>query len=102
MKKAYIITFDKIVSLTTLHNIIGSLHDKGYVEHWCRYVSNSYIVISTLNFNQLNEYIGNRLNSSDRKYLVIEVDLNNCNGWMPNEAWEWIRKGKKSLSDSVT
>lgn len=30
---------------------------------------------------------------SDKDYLfVIEINLNNQRGWMPDKAWEWIKE----------
>jgi hypothetical protein len=99
MKKAYIISFDQIVDSFNLQNIIDSLLKSGHIKSWCKYLSNAYIVITSLSAVDLNKYIGDRIDPTTRKYIVLEINFDNYNGWMPNETWVWIRNEKEKLSN---
>lgn len=99
MKKAYIISFDKIVDSANLHNVIEYLYNSGYIKNWCKYLSHSYIVITSQTCHDLNKLIGDRIDPNTRKYIILEVNLSNYNGWMQNETWEWIRSERDKLSN---
>lgn len=95
-RKVYILSFDKTMNIDELHNVIKILHNQAIIENWWRYLSNSYLLVSNYSAVDLNQKIGQRF-SGNKKYLIAEVNLNNYNGWLSNEAWEWVKKYKYDL-----
>ena len=96
MRKAYILTFDRDDSrdYSKLHDNITALPE---ILNWFHYVKSSYILISSIpNATKLNNEIMPIMRN--KRYLLIEVNLDNRNGRLPSEAWEWIRKH----ADNVT
>jgi hypothetical protein len=98
MNKAYILTFDKggvfdRFDYTRLHEQLTN--DPRFIS-WFHYLENSYILITSnkigaKDISDLYKRIGN-----GRFCFVSEIDINNCNGWLPPPAWEWIKKFQKA------
>ena len=94
MKKAYILTFDKgglleSFDYSKFHNHLTS--DPNLVSWW-HYLENSYILITDSRikasyFSDLFKQIGN-----NKFVFVCELNIDSCNGWLPPDAWEWIKK----------
>jgi len=90
-KKSYIIVFDKSeIDYGQLHNIILNLHKERVVTNWWHYIKTCYILISDRSANDLSTIIANNL-ISNKKFLVAEINLNNRQGWLSQEAWDWIK-----------
>lgn len=95
-RKAYIINFDKGGLLDTFD--YKKFHDtlttaKGVI-NWWHYIESSYIIIveknisATIIGNFVQQYMPNK------HFFVSELNLNNHNGWLPKEAWDWINSNK--------
>lgn len=76
-----------------LHSYINSLLRGGLITDWWHYIGTSYIVASTLGVNALYNAIFPGI--PKRYLLIIEVDPNNTQGWVPPDAWTWIQKYQK-------
>lgn len=95
--KVYILTYDRDGDWDwkTIHDKITSMDG---IVNWFHYVKSSYILISTSGSatdicNQLYNII------PKKRFLLLEVDLNNRNGWLPKEAWDWLRKYRDIISN---
>lgn len=89
-RKAYILTFDRddMLNYKEIHDKIISLPD---LTNWFHYIKSSYILITTA---QSASILSGKIKPfmPDKRFLVVELNLNNRNGWLPNDAWDWIRK----------
>lgn len=95
--KFYIITLDKdgypktFVSkkfhneLTTTNGIIA----------WWHYLESTYIVkvSNTTYANHIADLM--KKIAPNKKYFTSEINLIDFNGWLPAEAWDWIRENTK-------
>lgn len=96
-KRAYIIVFDKSeIDAVQLHNTIVSIHKEGIISNWWHHISTCYIIISERSVDDLSLKISNNL--TKKKYLIVEIKLNNRQGWLTQEAWDWINNEKSTLS----
>ena len=50
----------------------------------------TYLIVTTLIADQLSDTV--RLYMPSHNFLVTEVNLKNHNGWLPQDAWNWINK----------
>ena len=95
-KKAYIINFDKGGVLDTFDykKFHTSLTTTKGVINWWHYLESSYIIIAEWNVNAKNvsDLVGELM--PNKLFFVCELNLKNHNGWLPNEAWEWINRYK--------
>jgi len=96
LNKAYILTIEK-------GNILTSYNSKKFHEQittakgiktWWHYIDNTYILIveSSILAKNITDYVMPLI--PKRRFFVCELDLRNHNGWLPQEAWDWIKKQK--------
>lgn len=93
MTKFYLITFDNVATgynVTVMHDNIKNLHTKGLILAWWHYLPASYIVKTTLAVNDLYNNVFPSIPA--RHMLIIEVNTENAQGWLPKDAWDWISK----------
>ncbi|WP_298903188.1 hypothetical protein [uncultured Psychroserpens sp.] len=95
--KFYILIFDnngipKTFNQKVFHNNLTQT--KG-VKAWWHYLESTYII-----------KVGNSVNAShivelmkelapNKKYFTSEINFQDYNGWLPNEAWDWIKENTK-------
>lgn len=89
--KFYMIVFDptKLEIASEIHNAVSKSQ---YISDWWHYLPSAYIVQSQYTLATIQTYLTNNTKVLPRKFLIIEVNLTNSNGWLPKEAWAWIRK----------
>ncbi len=56
---------------------------------WWHYFQNTWIADTPHNADEFTKRLYPHLNKTDR-LLVIEIDPNNSQGWLPEEAWNWL------------
>ncbi len=90
MNKFYLLSFDPHLShASAMHDSITGCP---YINDWWHYLSSTYIISSTYTLGTITNYLGNKL--SNPIFLLIEVDLNNANGYLGQPAWNWINQHK--------
>jgi len=57
---------------------------------WWHYLDSTWLVYTFESANQLSNRLRKHIDSND-SLLVIRV-TNDYAGWLPEEAWDWIRK----------
>lgn len=90
---AYILVFDRWqigISMYKLHEAIKSSPN---IKTWWHYLRSCYIIISDLDIVELRKAI--RKIIPKKRFLLMSVNLDQSDGWLPKEAWDWIRKNKK-------
>ena len=64
---------------------------KQRTENWFHYIKSSYILIARVTGpGQLTKRIKKIM--GNKNFLVMEVNLSKRNGWLPEKAWNWIRR----------
>jgi hypothetical protein len=91
--KYYIVVFDRVPTgrYREFHNeFVGH---QG-VRRWWHFVKSSYIIGTDLGPSELSAHFRATAANYDlpERHLVLKVDLRNRQGWLPNDAWEWIRR----------
>lgn len=89
-RHAYILVFDRddFRDYKKLHNQIISID--GLV-NWFHYIKSSYILVTTEpSAKQLAKKI--QILIPNKNYLLVEIDMENRQGWLPPKAWDWIHK----------
>jgi len=59
---------------------------------WWHYLESSYIIIveSNITATDICNFIQQLM--PNKHFFVSELNLQNHNGWLPKEAWDWINK----------
>lgn len=94
-RRAYILTFDRDDDLD-YKAIHDSIVASPSVLTWWHYIKSSYILIAKTNSaTTLNQEIKNVL--PGKRFLLVELNLKNRNGWLPQEAWDWIKNQTEKI-----
>jgi hypothetical protein len=56
---------------------------------WWHYLESTWLILTNETPDQLWSRIASHIHDQDR-VLIIEV-RDNCQGWLPKEAWDWIK-----------
>jgi hypothetical protein len=94
MNKVYIVTFntDAPFNVVTFHNYLTSLYPRSIIDWW-HYIHTTYLIVSPLDVSSLYKLIYPGV--PQRYLLIVEIDPNNAQGWLPRDAWAWLQKYKR-------
>ena len=95
MKKAYLLAFE-ILPNKDYKQIHKGLDDVSEITDWWHFISNTYLIISELPIKDLGPRLREILKQNT--HILIEVKLDQYEGLLPKQAWEWIVSRSKSLS----
>lgn len=95
--KFYILIIDK-------GGLLDSFDYKGFheklttangIKAWWHYLESTYIIKVEFGItaHNVSEYV--QKIAPNKKFFVCELNLGNHNGWLPQEAWDWINKNTK-------
>ena len=91
MTKIYLVTYnpDAYFNKAIFHGYMISLYPS-HITDWWHYIDTTYLIVSSLEVNSL--YNLTFPGVPKRYLLIIEVDPNNAQGWLPKDAWIWLQK----------
>jgi hypothetical protein len=95
--KAYILVFDRddTIDYTAFHSALTKLPT---IETWWHYLKSTYLIVSRYSATELNTEV---IKISPGKLLfIVEVNLKNRNGYLPQEAWDWLVKISQRIEPS--
>ena len=58
---------------------------------WWHYLESTWIIKTQQTVSQVNELVRQRLDTNDY-LIVVDITGKNCNGWLPQKAWDWIKE----------
>ena len=85
----YILTFDPHkTDAPSLHKAISN---NTLITSWWHYLGSTYIIKSDSSVGTITDDI--LKNWPNQRFFMAKIDTTpgNRNGWLPKEAWEWIR-----------
>lgn len=83
--KKYLITYD----LKKPGKNYSGLYAAIQTYPWWHYLSSTWIVKSSLTANELVNVLLPHIDGNDR-LLVVKIDPSDSQGWLSQDAWEWI------------
>ena len=87
MSKMFLITFDFKGSADKYSKVFETLKSFGT---WWHYMENTWLVMSEKAPSEMNDLMRPHYDK-DINVLIIEVGKNRS-GWLPQKAWDWIKK----------
>ncbi|MCK4251849.1 hypothetical protein KAX97_10395 [candidate division WOR-3 bacterium] len=90
---AYILVFDRWqigVSMNKLHETIKNSPN---IKTWWHYLKHCYIIISDSDVVELSTEIREII--PKKGFLLMSVNLDQSDGWLPKKAWDWIKRNEK-------
>lgn len=92
MKKILVLTFDPYkTDAKALHQLIKNNSD---ITGWWHYLGSTYLLTTNKSLDAIHKSIMSQW--PRQRYLLVEVDIANSNGWLPKAAWPWIHKQRNS------
>lgn len=61
---------------------------------WFNYFDGCWIIISVKTLQNWQDKLSAHIDKGVDHLLIIEVNLKDYNGWMPKNAWDWLKKQK--------
>lgn len=94
--KFYIITMDKggLLDAFDSKKFHNQLTKANGIKAWWHYLESTYIIRVEygVTAHNVSEFI--RQIAPSKKFFTTEIKLDNYNGYLPQEAWDWINKNK--------
>ena len=87
MNKVYIVSYDLNVPGQDYKGLYDELKKS---TNWWHYLDSTWLIYTSESAEKLFDRLSGHLDKSDR-ILVIRV-TNEYQGWLPEEAWQWIRQ----------
>ena len=88
--RAYLLVFDREPLKYDYKKIHNLIKEAPYIDNWWHYIKSCYILTSIWPATKLSKEITKIL--PDHRFLLTQIHLNNSNGWLPQEAWDWLRE----------
>jgi len=89
-ERAYIVAVDARTVDKDIAAIKDYIQTSSSINNWWNYIPCVFIVISPLTADAISEEL--KPLTRDTSLLVIEANLENSEGWLPERAWSWIRR----------
>ena len=86
----YLLSFDPYkTDAKALHSVISG--NPG-IPDWWHFIGSCYLLASNLTLSQLHQEIMTKWPNHHFLLLMVELKEGNNNGWLPKDAWTWIKK----------
>jgi hypothetical protein len=94
LRRTYIITFDKggLFDLFDYNKFHQSIINASGLISWWHYLESTYIIVVNNNVTATNVSEFLRQIAPNKQFFVTEINLRSHNGFLPQEAWDWINK----------
>lgn len=81
--------------------VTAYLDDRSEIQNWYSLLPGQIFIASDHSAEELGELL--RRQFPRELLLVTQINLSDCNGWLPEEAWDFIRESQKpqSLSEQL-
>lgn len=81
---AYMISYDLHAPTNNRKDVEDTIESLGA---WCKYLTTTYLVKSSLTLSQIQSEVSAQLDSNDAMIIAKVTDIN---GWLSNDKWNWI------------
>lgn len=90
----YLVTFDRAL-VSSYKNFHGDFVSHPGILKWFHYIKSSYIIgTNSLNADEITDHfltVAQKYNLP-KNHLVVRIDLSERQGWLTEDAWNWIEK----------
>jgi hypothetical protein len=88
MNRHYVILFE----IKNLQSAIALQHYAKELGSWWRYTPNAMIICTNLSPSLLHDQLFPFLNGETDRIAILELQRGGARqGWLPDDAWEWLR-----------
>lgn len=87
MSKAYSITYDLKVPGRDYSGLYKAIKAS---QKWWHYLDSTWLIVTSETAEEIWNRLASHIDKND--YLLIIEVKNNVQGWLPKDAWNWIRE----------
>jgi hypothetical protein len=99
-KATYVVAFDSASPSFDIEEIKTFIGDSGEFSSWWNHIPFVFLVRSDLDADGVADKI--MPHAKGARFLVMEVDPSNSNGWLKRRSWEWIKQASGSRTDAAS
>ena len=92
--RTYLITFDLPDPTLDLDELKAFIKTTPLFENWWNYIPGVFLVVSDRDASTISEAV--RQYTKDVRHLVIETNIAESEGLLPERSWRWIRRRSKA------
>jgi hypothetical protein len=86
----YVVSFDPHkTDADKLHQVISNSQN---IQNWWHYLGSTYLLKSSYSLTTIKNEILQKW--PNQKFLIIKADSSEFSGWLPADAWDWIRSNR--------
>jgi hypothetical protein len=97
-KWTYVLVFDDAAG--TRREVLDFLDNRPEILDWYTCMSNAVFLISRKTASELGE-IFKDISQGKSRFMILDANTDR-NGWLPRQAWDFIRKSERSEDDKRT
>lgn len=86
MKRVYVVSYDGDISDDD--SVISEI--KSGISWW-QYLDNMWLMVTEDSLNDIWYRLENKINK-EKRFLIVEVNMKNRQGWLKQEEWDWIKE----------
>ena len=90
-------TFYALVFNRSLSRPYKAFHDEFVgnprIQRWFHYIKSAYVIGTDMTPRELSLHFRKVADEHNlpKRHFVFQIDLRYHSGWLPNEAWKWVR-----------
>ncbi len=88
--RIFAIVFDRTDPTVDVAGLRGLIRQSGLFPKWWGHIPGVFLVTSAMSAEDITEKV--RRFTRDASMLVIAVDAQQSDGWLPEIAWPWLRR----------
>ncbi|EON2012295.1 hypothetical protein ACNGYR_002119 [Serratia marcescens] len=88
----YIVTFERDAK-SSYKDFHEEFTGSKSVKKWWHYITSCYLIGSNMSASAISRDFKDaaKKHNLNLRHIVMSVDLNDRQGWLPPKAWDWIR-----------
>ena len=90
--KVYVVVFAAKGLPVTPMQLNEFITNNKNIIRWWNYIPLCYVFISNMNSSDLTDMFGKFLENLSADFILAEIDVENVEGWLPDDAWEAYRR----------
>jgi len=83
----YLVTYDLNKPVQEYDELYKELKNSGT---WWHYLDSTWLISTSESINNLRQRIQAKIDTNDN-LLIFDITSKAYDGWLPKEAWDWIR-----------
>ena len=99
-KRVFVVALDGNDPSSDVRVFRNAIKDNPDIKSWWNYIPFVYLFVTELNADDLSVSLYKR--SGIRRFFVVQVNLAESEGLLPDEAWAWIKRQTAMLPSEHT